>query len=620
MSASRRRVLLVQLPIPPCGPEPVRGNVPLAAGYLKLFARRAGLETDFDIELLPPRLANTLGDQGVVEAILAGRPWLVGFTCYVWNIERTLWIAHQLKQACPELRIVVGGPEIALDNAWVLEHPAIDYAVLGEGEQTFAELLAALRASGSAQQGSGVFRGIDGLWCRGADRAPRPRRPLENLDLVASPYLEGILDLADEPVMFLETLRGCTFRCKFCYYPKNYGKLYAASFENIAQCLRFAAMRHVREIVLLDPTFSQRADFADLLRLFGKHRSAGQWTCFGELRAEAIDCRTARLLREAGFTEVEIGLQSVDPRTQALVGRPVDLSAFEQGARAMLEEGIRLRVDMILGLPGDTPASVRRGIDYLHRTGLYSKVQWFNLSVLPGTVLRREAGPLGLEYQSRPPYYVLRTPTLELDHLYQLMEEAQQAFGGEYDPIPLPCWPRGAVQQAVSHSETATHAVRVWEVDLDGAEHALPPPGRRAVAFTLHLRSRDFDAQTHRAIALVRRAIEENPHATLDVVLWPRGDPIHLTERTLDALLAACYSRTSYLDFYYSLHPNRLMGAKRLVVILPIGWRNRLGAGWADHVGRFATLVWQTETENEAVPDDLHAWEHCTPPLGSSPA
>ena len=87
-------VLLVQLPIPPPGPMAVEANVPLAAAYLKLWARKRGLDgAACEIEILPPPLANTLGDQGLVEELLARRPWLVGFTCYVWNVERTLWIA-----------------------------------------------------------------------------------------------------------------------------------------------------------------------------------------------------------------------------------------------------------------------------------------------------------------------------------------------------------------------------------------------------------------------------------------------------------------------------------------------------------------------------------------------
>src|SRR5262245_64055103 len=87
---NRRRVVLVQLPIPQPGLDPARGNVPLAAAYLQLFARSRGLEAAYDIEILPSAVANQAGDRGLVEAIAARDPWLVGFTCYLWNVERSL--------------------------------------------------------------------------------------------------------------------------------------------------------------------------------------------------------------------------------------------------------------------------------------------------------------------------------------------------------------------------------------------------------------------------------------------------------------------------------------------------------------------------------------------------
>src|SRR6266478_5691497 len=94
---TRRTVLLVQIPIPPLGPAPIRGNVPLAPAYLKLFAEGKGLGPFYDIDLLPTEQTNQLGDQALVAAIVEREPWLVGFTCYLWNIERTLWLARELK-------------------------------------------------------------------------------------------------------------------------------------------------------------------------------------------------------------------------------------------------------------------------------------------------------------------------------------------------------------------------------------------------------------------------------------------------------------------------------------------------------------------------------------------
>src|SRR5438132_14292338 len=97
----RRRVLLVQLPIPPLGPAPIRGNVPLAGAYLKLFAQRKGLGAFYDLDVFPAEPASSLGDQALAAAIAGRRPWLVGFTCYLWNIERTLHLAQAVKPLPP---------------------------------------------------------------------------------------------------------------------------------------------------------------------------------------------------------------------------------------------------------------------------------------------------------------------------------------------------------------------------------------------------------------------------------------------------------------------------------------------------------------------------------------
>ncbi|HVC92361.1 MAG TPA: radical SAM protein [Pirellulales bacterium] len=583
--SARRRILLVQLPIPPVGPDPIRGNVPLAAGYLKLLARSRGLESYYDIEILAMAAANTLGDQGLVEAILMRGPFLVGFTCYLWNIDRTLWIAARLKERCPDLRVVLGGPEITADNAWVLEQMAVDYAAIGEGEQTFCELLQAL-VERPAPTGP-----IDGLYVAGAlaagesPRMPAFRRPLANLDEISSPYLAGILDAADERMLLLETIRGCVFKCKFCYYPKSYDSLYFLSEEKITANLEHARRHGAREVVLLDPTLNQRRDFDAFLRLLARANPERQFTFFGELRAEGITPATARLLREANFTEVEIGLQSIDPLAQELMDRKNNLKAFERGARAMLDAGIDVKVDLIVGLPGDTVESVRRGLDYLCSSRLYSTVQVFNLAVLPGTAFRQESEELGLKFQPRPPYYALGTPTLRLEDFYDLLHEAQERLGIEYDPLPPP---------TLEFADDASRRCLRLDCDEEGPRTAFwPAPTERGQALTLWLRSRDFHTRRLRAAEAIERVLADNPFTTLQVVLEPTGDPRRLTATALDALARACFRQPTYLDRFYAVQPGRPKGAKRLVVLAPRQWRAAIGAHWIDEVGEYGALVWR---------------------------
>ncbi len=569
-----RRVLLAQLPIPPAGPSPIVGNVPLAAGYLILYAERRGLHELFSFDILPTPIANYSSDVGIVSEILERDPWMVGFSCYLWNIERTLWIAAKLKRQRPDMLIVVGGPEITADNAWVLESGAIDYAVIGEGEQTFSDLLQMLNAGNDDQ------RLIAGLWRSSNPQWPLFRKPLANLDEVSSPYLAGILKAADERMLLLETIRGCVFKCKFCYYPKSYDALYFVSEEKVVANLRHARDAGVSEVILLDPTLNQRRDFDAFLRLLARENSGQQFTYFGELRAEGIKPETAKLLRAANFTEVEIGLQSVDPVTQDLMDRRNNMKAFERGVAAMLEAGIRVKVDLIIGLPGDTVSSVRRGFEYLASSKLFSSMQVFNLAILPGTAFRQEASQLGLNYQPRPPYYVLDTPTLKTQDLYDLMAEAQEIFDTEWDPFPTP-------KLEFSDSEACVECVHVR---LDDDKPSLPRPEIRAQAFTLWFESSDFSQHESSMQGVIREVLEDNPHSTLQIVLEPTSQPESLSAACIENLLAACYSQANYLDRYYSLNPHGLIGSKRVLVKLDS--QIQVADEWLEAIESAATVEW----------------------------
>src|SRR5262249_22924470 len=172
------------------------------------------------------------------------------------------------KRRRPDVRVVLGGPEVTADNAWVLDTPDYDFAVIGEGEQTFAQLLLGLLGDDVPP----VL--IPRLFVPSPRPGPRyppspqpaPRSPIPDLNQLGSPYLAGILDVADEEMLLLETSRGCRYRCRFCYYWKSYDKTYYLADDAIRASLRHAADRGAREVFLLDPTLNQRKDFADLLR------------------------------------------------------------------------------------------------------------------------------------------------------------------------------------------------------------------------------------------------------------------------------------------------------------------------------------------------------------------
>jgi radical SAM superfamily enzyme YgiQ (UPF0313 family) len=607
----RRKILLVQLPIPPLGPHPIRGNVPLAAGYLKQFAEQRGLGEHYDIKILSAGDANHLGDQALVAAICADELWMVGFTCYLWNIDRTLWIAEQIKQRQPNVLIIVGGPEITRDNDWVLQTPCLDFAVIGEGEQTFAELLASrlnvadplseseycnpsLAAVSSLAHGSiaGLVQRVDGRMV-----ASPPRMPMPDLDAISSPYLTGILNAGDQEQLLLETIRGCIFKCKFCYYPKAYDGLYYVSRDKILANLAHARHNGAKEVYLLDPTLNQRRDFHNFLELLKEGNPEGQLEYYAELRGEGITPTHARMMREANFKEVEIGLQSIDPGTQELMERRNNLKAFEKGVRALQAEAIKVKVDLIVGLPGDTVESVRRGMHYLADSRLYDEIQVFQLSILPGTSFRADAAQLGLEYQQSPPYYVLRTPTLTLDDMLGLLEESEEIFETQFDPLPEP-----AIEFPSEGKLPSS-----LRVDLDRLNgDACNVPIHVTQAFTLWFRTADTYASLHRGCQFVRQVLSHNPFSTLQIVVeTDREFPFDV----FDALRAACdTSENIYLDRFYEFTPGRRAGARRIVVVAPTSAQANFGADWLADADEHCDVVWQEGSgvfSSSRLPSDL---------------
>ena len=238
-----------------------------------------------------------------------------------------------------------------------------------------------------------------------------------------------------------------------------------------------------------------------------------QFTYFGELRGEGITEETARLLREANFTEVEVGLQSIEPDAQTQMDRKNNLRAFERGVRAMLDQGIRVKVDLIVGLPGDTVESVRRGLHYLRDDGLYSDVQVFNLSVLPGTAFR--AGGAAARPEVPAAAALLRPANADAGaatDLYGLMHEAQDLFAIEFDAQPPPMLEVGTLGSSPC----------VERVNLDFSEPArLGGSDHWRQAFTLWLRSANFDQHCEAAARCIRQVLEANPFTTLQVVLEP---------------------------------------------------------------------------------------------------
>ena len=106
----------MQLPVPPPAAFAATGNVPLAAGCLGVAAQVHGFSDRVSVEVVAPSLTDSLGDTELAERIAADEPDVLGLSLYLWNVERSLHLAREVKKRSPHTQIWVGGPEVSTDN------------------------------------------------------------------------------------------------------------------------------------------------------------------------------------------------------------------------------------------------------------------------------------------------------------------------------------------------------------------------------------------------------------------------------------------------------------------------------------------------------------------------
>jgi radical SAM superfamily enzyme YgiQ (UPF0313 family) len=431
------RVLLVQLPVP----NNPATNVPLAAGYLKAYAEAQGLLDRVRVDILPRALADHAGDAMLVDAIVADQPDVLGISLYTWNSERSLGIATRVKARLPGIFVVVGGPEVQRDNDWVLCHPAVDVAVIGEGEQTFYDLLLQIvdcrLQIDSANLQSAIYnlQSIAGLAFRDAqgDLVFTPDRvALSNLAPIPSPYLLGYLE--PSPIMMIEISRWCPYACGFCLYGRNMGpKLGNRYFplERILAELQWGKAHGATQIHFVEANLNLVPVFWPLMRALEDLNADGALALYAELRGEHLTDEVVGALARAGLKVAEVGLQTANPVALRVAHRRTDLQKWAAGTRRLARQGVEVYLDVILGLPADDAAGLAATLEFIQRENL-GPYDVFTLQVLPGTATRSQAGEYRLVYQDRPPYYIFGTDRLSYAELRRLRRELK--LGAAIDP------------------------------------------------------------------------------------------------------------------------------------------------------------------------------------------
>ena len=351
----------------------------------------------------------------ILRRIMAEQADLVAFSCYIWNIEKTLRIASDIKQIAADTLICLGGPEASFGVFEIMHaHPAVDFIVKGEGEAVFQHLVETLAAPGA----SPALDSIENLFFRdGADisSGPLAREHLE-LDSIPSPFAAGLVDL-QKPLVYYETSRGCPFSCAFCLSSVE-GTVRSFSSGRIESDLLFLMRQGVRYIKLVDRTFNYDAQRANRIWEFILEHNRGSHFHF-EIAADLLTQENLDLLTRVPDKtfRFEIGIQSTSKETLAQVGRTGSLGRiFNNVRRLRAETRVELHLDLVAGLPGEDYPGF---LDSLHQVASLAphEIQIEPLKVLKGSPMREIARSREYRFSDFPPYTILATPWLSFEDI-----------------------------------------------------------------------------------------------------------------------------------------------------------------------------------------------------------
>ena len=246
-----------------------------------------------------------------------------------------------------------------------------------------------------------------------------PPAPLPDLDALPFPYS----DLADfeNRIIYYESSRGCPFSCSYCLSSIEKSVRFRKP-KTVCRELQFFLDRRVPQVKFVDRTFNCRKSHAMAIWTYILEHDNGITNFHFEIEAELLCEEELELLSRMrpGLVQLEIGVQSANPKTLAAVRRRTDLDRLQETVlRIRRGRNIHQHLDLIAGLPFEDYESFGRSFDRVFAMEP-EQLQLGFLKVLKGAAMYGDAARYGIVYKSQPPYEVLSTPWLSFSDLLRL--------------------------------------------------------------------------------------------------------------------------------------------------------------------------------------------------------
>ena len=385
----------------------------LAIRYLKSYAK-----PEFD-----PILAEyTIKDPSfnIVSDLYQKKPDIIGFSCYIWNIEETIRVIRMLKKVSPKTTIILGGPEVSYDvHDWLHRIEEIDFIIMGEGELSFKQLLHYL-------DGQIPLDNVPGIgYLKEGKVIIHPAAPKVDLREVPSPFrFEEDIPHIPKRIAYIETSRGCPFNCQFCLSSIEVGVRYF-NRGKIKDDIRYLMDHGVRTVKFVDRTFNISRSYAmEMFQFLIDEHKPGVVFQF-EITADIMRPEVIQFLNDnapKGLFRFEIGVQSTNDLTNDLVKRRQNFTKLSRTVNMVKEGGkIDQHLDLIAGLPEEDYMSFRKTFNDVFAMRP-EELQLGFLKLLRGTGLRLQAKQFGYQYIDMAPYEIFANNVLSFDDILHIKQ------------------------------------------------------------------------------------------------------------------------------------------------------------------------------------------------------
>ena len=353
------------------------------------------------------------------------------FSTYIWNVDVVLKLSKLLKEKS-NAKIMLGGPEVSYNAEEILsKYPFVDYVISGEGEEPFADFV----NEKNIEEISGLsYRNEIGVVVK---------QPHLSLNDPPFPYTDDYFEALKGRITYLETSRGCPFRCAFCLSGRCGGVRFF-DLEESKRKILLLANSGTQTVKFIDRTFN--ADKKRAIELFQfiinayNDKKISPRVCFHfEIEGELIDEKTLEMLKKApkGLFQFEIGLQSFNEETLSYINRKTNLEKLTDVIKKILElENIHVHIDLIAGMSYETLQSFGEGFNKAIALRPHMLQLGF-LKLLYGADMREDSNKYECEYSKEPPYEVISTEWMSKNDL-EILHKFEDVFEKLYNSARFP--------------------------------------------------------------------------------------------------------------------------------------------------------------------------------------